>query len=191
MKLVMLGGTFNPPHKGHLKIAESVLQAFSYDKLVLIPSFIPAHKNIHGELSFQHRFNMVELAASDFPKIFVSACEYERKGVSYSIDTIRYLKDMYCDGEKPGLIIGDDLIQGFHRWHKAEELAHEADIIVCHRGDPSLINFPYPHIYHQNPIFSVSSTEVRKKISTGDTLEGIMDEKVMKYIRKNNLYVTS
>jgi nicotinate-nucleotide adenylyltransferase len=190
MKLVMLGGTFNPPHMGHLFIAEAVRDHFSYDNLVLVPSFFPAHKEIKDNVSYTHRRKMVELSILNRDKIFISDCENERKGISYSLDTIRFLKEAYTAGEKPGLIIGDDLVPGFSKWYKAELLAQEADIIICHRGEASQLNFPYPHLYFQNPVFRASSTDIRKILEEGNNPEGLIDPEVLKYIQKEHLYGT-
>jgi nicotinate-nucleotide adenylyltransferase len=188
MKLVMLGGTFNPPHLGHFKIAEAVRLEFAYDKLVLVPSYKPAHKDIKGHVSFHDRFRMVELSLEDWGNSFVSDCEYQRKGVSYSIDTIRYLKERYTQGEKPGLIIGDDLVSGFHRWYKAETLAEEADIIICHRGNPEDLVFPFPHRYFQNSIYQVSSSEIRKTLAAKGNASDYLAPAVLDYIRREGLY---
>lgn len=188
MKFVMLGGTFNPPHLGHLKIAEAVRLQFGYDKLVLIPSYKPAHKNVSDDVSFQQRLKMVELSVNDWEDVIVSPCEYERKGISYSIDTIRYLKETYSLDSNPGLIIGDDLIPGFSRWYKVDELCSEADIIVCHRGRSEDLDFPYPHKYFENPIFEASSTDIRKAIKSGGDVTDLLPEDVLNYIRQEGLY---
>ena len=190
MKLVMLGGTFNPPHLGHIKIAESVRDRFSYDKLVLVPSYHPAHKDIENQVSYEHRRRMVELTIENLKDIFISDCENERKGISYSIDTIRYLKEHFTGGDKPGLIIGDDLVAGFPRWHKAEQLALEADIIICHRGDSAELDFPYPHTYFLNDIFQASSTEIRSRLKNHYDIGGLLHPDVIDYIHKEGLYGT-
>lgn len=190
MKLVMLGGTYNPPHSGHLRIAEAVRLHFGYDKLVLVPSFKPAHKEVSDEVTFQQRFRMVELSVQGWKDVIVSPCEYERKGVSYSIDTIRYLREKYSLDSKPGLIIGDDLVPGFSRWHKVDELCSEADIIVCHRGRPEDLNFPYPHSYFQNPIFEASSTDIRNALKEGRDVGDLLPPQVLSYIRREGLYGT-
>lgn len=188
MKLVMLGGTFNPPHLGHLKIGSAVKEAFGYESLVLVPSYRPAHKDIDRGISFRQRFEMVKLAAETVGGCFVSDCEYRRKGISFSFDTILYLKETYTGGEKPGLIIGDDLVPGFRKWHRAEDLSREADIIICHRGDPSDLDFPFPHRYFPNPLFPASSTEIRDRLAAGDSVDALLPPPVADYIRRKGLY---
>ncbi|MDC7232673.1 MAG: nicotinate (nicotinamide) nucleotide adenylyltransferase [Spirochaetales bacterium] len=188
MKLVMLGGTFNPPHLGHLKIAEAVKNHFGYHKLVLVPSYTPPHKDITEDVSFHQRMKMVELSVQGWEDVIVSPCEYERKGISYSVDTIRYLKETYKPEGNPGLIIGDDLVPGFSRWRKVDELVTEADIIVCHRGKPEDLVFPWPHRYFQNPIFEASSTDIREGIRKGEDVSRLLPEGVLSYIREEGLY---
>ncbi len=188
MKLVMLGGTFNPPHVGHIRVADEVRRCFGYDRLVLVPSYRPAHKDVAQEVSFHQRMKMVELSAYDLPEAFVSSCEYDRKGISYSIDTIRYLKDHYDVEGRPGLIIGDDLVPGFPKWHLARELSQEADIIVCHRGEPEDLDFPFRHKYFQNTMIEASSTEIRNALSDGKDVSSLLSREVLDYIRREGLY---
>ncbi len=184
----MLGGTFNPPHWGHLKMAEQACASFSYDKIVFVPSFRPAHKSIEDSVSFEQRLSMIHLAAKVLDNAFVSDCEGARKGISYSIDTVRFLKAHFCGNEKPGLLIGDDLVPGFKYWHKVEELVHEADVIICHRDKSRPIVFPWPHRYMENPPFPLSSSEIRKKIRSGEDASSFLPPGVYEYILKEGLY---
>jgi len=189
MKLVMLGGTFNPPHNGHIRMAELVRLQLGYDRVVLVPSYQPAHKTVDSGATAGQRLEMVRLAASRLPSAFVSDCELHRKGVSYSIDTVRYLKKLYRPEGKPGLIIGDDLIAGFHRWHKVDELVREADVIVVHRGEPEELNLPFPHCYVDNPLLPVSSSEIREALRAGRSVDDLLPPAVLDYIGRNRLYV--
>ncbi len=189
MKLVMLGGTFNPPHKGHLAMADQVRRSCGYDKVVLVPSFQPAHKSVSMGVSPDQRLRMTELASREIEKAFVSDCEIRRKGVSYSLDTIRYLKNHYEIEGRPGLIIGDDLVPGFSRWHKAEILAQEADIIILHRDDSGDLDFPYPHRYVSNSMVNLSSSLIREKIGAGISVKEDLPLSVIEYIRKEGLYL--
>ena len=189
MKLVILGGTFNPPHNGHIAMADMVRRTCGYDRVVFIPSFQPAHKTVSTGVSPVQRLKMTELAAAEIENAFVSDCEILRKGVSYSLDTVRYLKKTYSLNGNPGLIIGDDLIPGFHKWHLVNELAIEADIIVLHRGDKEQLDFPYPHRYLSNRMIPLSSSDVRLKISRGETVDGDIPASVLEYILQEGLYV--
>ncbi|MDC7239757.1 MAG: nicotinate (nicotinamide) nucleotide adenylyltransferase [Spirochaetales bacterium] len=188
MKLIMLGGTFNPPHVGHLKIADEVRRHFGYERLVLVPSYRPAHKSVDQEVSFHHRMKMVELSVQGWPDTVVSSCEHDRGGVSYSIDTILYLKELYKVEGRPGLIIGDDLVPGFAGWHRAEELSELADIIICHRGRPEDLDFPFRHRYFQNTMVEASSTDIREAVRAGQDVADLLPTAVLDYIRREGLY---
>jgi nicotinate-nucleotide adenylyltransferase len=132
---------------------------------------------------------MAELAAKEIENAFVSDCEIQRKGVSYSLDTVLYLKKRYKLEVNPGLIIGDDLIPGFHHWHRVDELVTEADIIVLHRGSVEQLDFPYPHRYLSNTMVPLSSSDVRMKISNNLPVDRDLPARVLSYIKERNLYV--
>ena len=188
MNLVILGGTFNPPHNGHIAMADLVRRSFGYDNVVLIPSFQPAHKIIDGDVTPEQRLYMTQLAAEEIERALVSDCEIKRQGVSYTLDTIRFLKKKYSLSEKPGLVIGDDLIPGFHKWHQVDQLVEEADIIVLHRGEETEMNFPYPHRYLSNPQIPLSSSDIREKVLKGLSLEEDLPPSIESYIREQGLY---
>ncbi len=188
MKLLIFGGTFNPPHRGHVEIARQACTAFSYDRIVFVPSFHPAHKEIQGAVSFEHRFAMADLAARELANAFVSDCEGRRKGISYTIDTVRFLKKEFSLTDNPGFIMGDDLVPGFHRWHKAEELVREADMIICLRENSRAIPFPWPHKYMENPRVLISSSAIREKIRAGENVRALLPSRVYSYIQKEGLY---
>ncbi|OQY34627.1 MAG: nicotinate (nicotinamide) nucleotide adenylyltransferase [Spirochaetaceae bacterium 4572_59] len=188
MKLVMLGGTFNPPHNGHIAMADLVRRNCSYDQVVLIPSFQPPHKTVFSDVNIHQRLAMTELAAKEIENAFVSDCEMIREGVSYSLDTVRYLKEKYSLDGKPGLIIGDDLIPGFSSWHSVDMLVEEVDLIVLHRGDSEKLDLPYPHSYLSNPIISLSSSEIRSKVEKGLSIDADVPGSIVSYIRSEGLY---
>ena len=131
---------------------------------------------------------MTALAAAEIENAFVSDCEIIRQGVSYSLDTVLHLKQKYSLSRKPGLIIGDDLIPGFHKWHQVDKLAEEAEIIVLHRGEEGKLDFPWPHRYLSNPQIPLSSSEVRDRVSQGLSVEEDLPPSIIRYIREQGLY---
>ena len=189
MKLVMLGGTFNPPHNGHIVMADMVRRSCGYDKVILVPAFQPAHKEIETGVSPSQRLEMTRLAAQEIENVLISDCELVRQGVSYSLDTVRYLKKHFHLKDNPGLIIGDDLIPGFSKWHNVHELVLEADLILLHRGNPDDLIFPYPHRYINNEMIPISSSEVRAMVRDRLDITGLVPLSVAEYIRKQGLYL--
>src|SRR5512146_672373 len=99
MKIGIIGGTFNPIHIAHLRIAEEVRESFALDRVLFIPSASPPHKPLAGELSFRHRHAMAELAVRDNSRFAVSDLEGKRGGKSYSIDTLHALRSEYPSDE--------------------------------------------------------------------------------------------
>ena len=188
MKLVIFGGTFDPPHTGHILTAEYVKDRLEYDKVLFIPSFIPPHKENKSSSYPLLRLEMLSLAVRGLEWAEISDCEIKREGFSYSIDTVRFVREQRVLSGKPGLIIGDDLLKGFSGWKLPEELASEADLIIVRREPEGEINFPYHHIYLDNPRIHISSSEIRFAVKNGLPYEDWLDPEVGRYIKENKLY---
>lgn len=134
MKLAVLGGSYNPIHIGHLMLADTVCRSCGYDTIAFVPAFLSPFKRGHAGCTVEDRIAMVERAVADNPAFYCEPCEVTRQGVSYTIDTLRFLTQKYPQRDgKIGLIIGDDLLGGLDTWHEAVSLADYADIIVGNR----------------------------------------------------------
>ena len=134
MKIAVYGGSFNPIHCGHLTVADETL-SLGYDKVLFVPTFIAPHKQLTASVSPSSRLAMLEAAISDNPNFEVEPCEIQRGGVSYTIDTIRFLMDKYkgkIDG-KLGLVMGQEIAAEFYKWKGPDEIASLCDIIIASR----------------------------------------------------------
>ncbi|MBP5447084.1 MAG: nicotinate (nicotinamide) nucleotide adenylyltransferase [Treponema sp.] len=134
MKIAVYGGSFNPIHCGHLTVADETL-SLGYDKVLFVPTFIAPHKQLSASVSPSSRVAMLEAASSDNPNFEVEPCEIQRGGVSYTIDTIRFLMDKYkgkIDG-KLGLVMGQEIAAEFYKWKGPDEIASLCDIIIASR----------------------------------------------------------
>ena len=134
MKIAVYGGSFNPIHCGHLTVADETL-SLGYDKVLFVPTFIAPHKQLSASVSPSSRLAMLEAAISDNPDFEVEPCEIQRGGVSYTIDTIRFLMDKYkgkIDG-KLGLVMGQEIAAEFYKWKGPDEIASLCDIIIASR----------------------------------------------------------
>lgn len=189
MQTVIIGGSFNPLHIGHLFLAEEVFVQFACKQVIFVPSHSSAHKHDRTSVSPEVRFSMVSLAVDGLEWITVDDCEIKRGGVSYSIDTIRQLEQTYSFKEKPGFVIGDDLVADFHLWKDYEMLLNKVEIIVAHRMYTEKVNVPFPHQYLNNVLIPISSSDIRERIREGDAYRFLIPEKVYRYIRENNLYM--
>ncbi len=162
MKTAIFGGTFNPVHIGHLLIAEEVLTQTDCDNVLFIPANIPPHKPVEDP-GAAFRLSMLEKSISGNPRFRLSDCEILRAGISYTIDTIRYLVNIGMVEPKPSLLIGDDLVEGFGSWKEPRAIVEESSLIVVHRGMLGRFRI-LSHRYIDNVIFPVSSTIVRGKM---------------------------
>ena len=141
-KIGILGGTFNPPHIGHLIIANEVRHAFELDEVRLIPTASPPHKNATNEVTSAERFEMVKRATAGIEGLTASSFEVDRGGISYTYDTIRALIASEPD-VKFHFIIGGDMIDMLHTWHRIEELVELVTFIGVRRpGSKNETEFP-------------------------------------------------
>ena len=188
MKSAILGGSFNPVHNGHLKLARHVLDRTGYEQVVLIPAGTPPHKELSGGAEDADRLEMLRLATAGMTEIAVWDGELRRPGRSYTIDTVRQLRREGIVDGRPGLIIGDDLLEGFHLWKKVDSLIAETDIILANRGGDIPDHLPFSPLLLNNELWPYSSTDVRGRIAgNGDTSE-MLPAAVADYIRENGLY---
>ncbi len=190
MRIAVLGGTFNPVHLGHLNIAGEVQAELGYQRIIFVPANIPAHKNMEMDAGPENRLKMLELAASPYPDFLVDDCELTRGGTSYTIDTIWELSRRYPIDGKPGLIIGDDLVEDFKTWWDVDRLVELVDLIVARRRSPANVEIRYPCRYIDNSLYPISSSQIRKKVysGNGDTVRKWLPPEVFDYIQENDLY---
>lgn len=200
MKIVFFGGTFDPPHEGHLALAEAVLEKGIADHVMFVPAWIPPHKILKGRIPYSDRLRMMELAAGDRKNMSVSSLEGDRGGVSYTIDSLEALSETHPEHEYILMIGGDSLAQ-LHTWHRAGELAERFRIVFCPRpGETPGLEELLKH-WPQNiaekllsgaitdlPLSDLASTGIRKKLAEGETPSGI-PANVMGYIRQRRLYM--
>lgn len=193
MNIAVLGGSFNPPHIGHLSLAEEVQRMFSYDTVLFIPAHVSPHKQMAICATDEDRVNMLRLALEPYKSFALEQCELERGGVSYTIDTVRYLKEKYAPlglTGKIAIIIGDDLAEGFSHWRCAENLAQEAEIILARRdySDAQDVPFLYPHKTIRNKLVLVSSSDIRSRIKNRMEWSSLVPNSVYRYITERHLY---
>ncbi len=189
MKIALLGGTFNPVHNGHLRLAEEVKNKFQYDKIFFVPSCIPAHKNINDTISPAQRFEMLQIALDGLEWADISNCEIERKGYSFTIDTLEYFYNNYLFTGKPGFVIGDDLAEGFCSWKDPDKIIQIANLIVAHRLFKEEVSLTFKHQYIDNSIFNLSSSEIRGRYKRDEDIGSFIPDRVFSYIKNKGLYL--
>ncbi len=188
MTALILGGTFNPVHCGHLFLALDARQSLGYDEVILVPALVPVHKDPSPVIAADHRLAMLALATRGLPGLRVDDCEIRRGGPSYSIDTVRELAARGGIDGRPGFLLGDDLLAGFGSWKEPDALAHEARLIVVRRTPGEPPPFPWPHGTFENTLLPISSSEVRRRAAAGRTIRFLVPDAVARYIEARRLY---
>ena len=199
-RIGIYGGTFNPPHVGHLQAAKQAITALNLNHLLVIPDRIAPHKEIpQGSPTPKQRLEMLRLAAADCPQMEVLDIELNREGVSYTYQTIQQLRPVYPDAELV-LFMGTDMFLSFHTWRHPEIILENASLGVFYRGEKgeeaaieaqkAAMEAMGATVYLvKNPVINISSTQMRRLLAfrcAGELLpEGVLD-----YIRENRLYDT-
>jgi nicotinate-nucleotide adenylyltransferase len=188
VRLLVFGGSFNPVHVGHLVVAEELSAEFGYDRVLLVPSRQPPHKDLLDDPGAEHRLAMLRAVAAGDPGIEVDDCELGRDGPSYTIDTLSDIARRHVIDGKPGLVLGDDLIPGFGSWRAPGSIAEAADIICARRLSEEELPLDFPHRYARNSVIGISSSMVRERIRSGKPFRRLLDPSVFRYIVERGLY---
>jgi nicotinate-nucleotide adenylyltransferase len=192
----ILGGSFNPPHTGHLILAENVREQLELDKVIFIPSGKHALKDPQSLADAEHRLNMARIAFEKDSSFEVSDIEIQKAKtgmVNYTVDTMIDLYNMYQkDFIKLYLIIGIDNLIEFPEWKDPHKLFILAEVVVMNRPgfliqDVS-VEFSRKARYLSVPMLEISSSDIRKRVSENRSIKYLVDPEVEKYIRDNNLY---
>jgi nicotinate-nucleotide adenylyltransferase len=189
--LGVLGGTFDPIHVGHLVLTEQVREKFQLERVIFIPCASPPHKTEQELSSTRDRFEMTKLALEGSSYFFVSDIELKREGLSYTVETLRELKELYKDSEIY-FLTGSDVLNEITTWKDPEEIYKLAKIVIGVR--PGFDKFdPENHFAKKSIIINItgidiSSTQIREKVRKGESIKYLVPSKVEEYIRKRNLY---
>lgn len=194
MKVCLFGGTFDPPHLGHLIIAQTIFEAENFDQIVFVPAYQPPHKNGMKISPVDQRLEMLNIAIKENPNFIMSDLEIERKGLSYSIDTImEYKKQNNLNSNELFYLMGSDSLRQFNKWKNPKMIIDESRVIVAIRPGfrPSDIpNWILAKIQFASiPRIEISSTTIRKRWVNDKTIRYMVTESVWQYINKNKLYL--
>ena len=198
MKIGLFGGSFNPVHIGHLRAAEIFCQKQELDSLYVVPAHVSPFKTEKDSLyvSDADRLNMARLCFSHLEsgtKVNVSDMEISRGGTSYTINTVRALRELYPE-ENFFLLIGGDMLFSFDKWYKYESLLKETKVCAAARDGDSLADMmEYANELGRIKVLptqavEMSSTQVREAAAAGQDISGMVPQGVAEYIREKGLY---
>lgn len=182
----ILGGNFNPVHNAHLVVADQVRQQLGLDKVLLIPEYLPPHVDAKGTIAEHHRLKMLELAIEGIEGLEIETIELERKGISYTYDTMLLLNERDPDTDYY-FIIGADMVDYLPKWHRIDELVEIVQFVGVQRPRYKA-GTSYPVIWVDVPLMDISSSMVRDFVAKGRTPNFMLPKPVLDYIKKEGLY---
>lgn len=210
----IFGGTFDPIHFGHLRLAQEAVEQCNLTSVHFIPSGTPPHRPT-PHAAAQHRLNMVRLAIQNNEKFVLDECEIFRTDPCYTVDTLTDLRKTYGEQQPLCLLLGSDAFLLLHTWHEWEKLFSLAHIVVLQRpaynvatdlvaASPALHRRYLAHVQASpaallaapagtilvidNPAFEISSSDVRQRCMAGKNLHYLLPDAVATYIQSNKLY---
>ena len=197
-RIGIMGGTFDPIHIGHLVTADFIMNSIELESVIFIPTGKPPHKLSGKMASAQDRYNMTVLATSDNPSFTVSDIEIRRSGLSYTIDTLKKLQEMYSVAEFY-FIVGTDAVAEIPNWERADGLLQYCSFVAAtrpgfassvekvieffgDRGNGKIIQIDTPEL-------EISSTDIRERVGSRRSFKYIVPTSVEQYIKKEGLYL--
>ena len=199
-RIGILGGTFDPPHLGHLLIAETARVALHLESVMFVPAGEPWLKSGQRITPACHRLRMVQLAVADNAHFCVSDCEIRRSGATYTVDTLRQLRCRFAPDAELYFIVGSDVLDQFHRWKEPEAILELCRLAVIERpGGPEdgvdALRERFPYALASGAVVSVagprvdfSASELRRVLAAGQSARYQIPDAVATYIAQHDLY---
>ena len=188
MKIGILGGTFDPVHKGHLQLAEEAYTRLKLDSVLFMPAFIPPHKQDSVITSPEHRLAMLERALKELPYCQILDFELKQQKVVYTVDTLLELKKMYSINTEFFFLVGSDFIYEYQTWKKPELLLTLAEFVVAARPGFVVKVLPPSTQLLEGDFINVSSSEIRDNFAHNSNNAEFIPEQVLSYINEFGLY---
>ena len=186
MRLGIFGGSFDPPHVGHLLVVADAFEALGLDRLLFVPAAVQPLKAGQVSAPPRHRLAMVKLLAADDPRFGVDPIEIDRDGLSYTVDTLAAFAERHPEAQR-FFLVGMDVLASFAQWREPDRVLRLATLAVMQRaGDTG--SLPASAVRVETRRVDVSSTEIRDRVRTRRTIRGFVPEAVAAYIAAARLY---
>ncbi len=188
-KVGVLGGTFDPPHIGHLILAQEAILRLKLKEVNFIPAAYPPHKGCSPIASPSQRLKMVDLATSEDPRFKTLDIELRRPGPSYTVETIQELRKAWGPVKEIFFLMGSDSLRELSTWREPELLVKICQVVVAIRpGQSPQGRFAQEVIPLEMPLIGVSSTQIRERVRKGEPISYLVPKAVEAYIRREGLY---
>ena len=193
----VLGGTFDPPHNGHIAIAEQALTQLNLDQVLFAPTGQPPHKQGNPITPIEDRLEMVRLAIANHPRFALSRIDVDRAGPTYTADTMRLLHEQFGDGVDLYFIMGMDSLANILTWHAPEQLIRICKLAVFHRPGFSAnideLAKQLPGLRERivrvpSPAIDIAASDLQRRIRAGLSIAHLVPPAVEAYIAQNDLY---
>ena len=199
MRRAVFGGSFDPVHNGHVNLVKQIYDSVPLDEIIIMPARVSPFKQDTVPTSESQRLEMCRLAFEELPFVTVSDYEISRPEVSYTVNTIKHLKEIY-PGDELFFIMGSDMLLSFEKWYKFEEILSMCTVIAASResGESDMESLQsqaeslgqYGRVMVVSTgVYVMSSTEIREKIKNSSDISCYVPENVVKYILDNRLYM--
>ncbi len=193
MKTCIFGGTFDPPHIGHLLIAQTIIESENFERLIFVPANISPAKQGRNISSPNKRLEMLNLALTGNENFEISDFEINKGDISYTIDTItEFAKNLGADKKDLYFLMGSDTLRDFHNWKDPKKIMNLCNIIVAIRPGFTPSDIPQwvlDNVHFANiPQFEISSTTIRERWGDGKTIRYMVPKEVWEYINENGMY---
>jgi len=183
-KIGLFGGSFDPIHHGHLILARDAMESLGLDRVIFIPANVSPHKLEHPPAPARIRCEMVEAAIAGEPQFSMDACEAQREGPSFAVDTVRLMQRRFPQA-KIFYFIGEDNVPALHTWREIDELMKMASFVVLARGDLE----PIEGFLVINRNIDISSTDIRNRIARGLSVRYLLPDAVCAILARHQLYL--
>ena len=195
-RLGILGGTFDPPHIGHLVLGEYAAEALDFEKVLFVPAADPPHKTDVHKSPVEHRLAMLQIALADNPRFRISRVDLDRPGPHYSLDTVQIIQQQCPDAELY-FVMGGDSLRDLPKWHAPEKLVQQCRLAVMER--PGAEAYPTMHdailpglaervVMIDAPVLEIASSEIVPRLKQGRSARYIVPDGVLHYIHQHGLY---
>ncbi|MFC1504805.1 nicotinate (nicotinamide) nucleotide adenylyltransferase [Spirochaetota bacterium] len=188
-RYALFGGSFNPPHLGHLYIAEELHKIYTHTKLIIMPCYVPPHKEVSVAIPPSDRIELIKILFKGLSWVTADTYEIEKKNISYSIETVSYFKEKKNITKKLIWVIGDDLVDELDTWKEYRRLTDEA-VFFCFNREKKEFPEKRSVVFHSVKPFEACSSEIRDLIRRKETneLKKYLSEEEIRYIDEKGLY---